>query len=154
MTYSSLAQGLLTGLLTAETQFGVGDQRPTTVLFQPDHYARCLHAVAQLRPIAAQYGKTVAQIALNWLLTRPGVSAALVGARTVGEIEENAGAVGFALAEDDLAAVDRIGRTVMDTLPAYPDMFGTWRRWELQQRRYERSGRLPSEPEATGNAPT
>jgi myo-inositol catabolism protein IolS len=142
MTYSSLAQGLLTGLLTAETEFAAGDQRPTTMLFQPDHYARCLHAVAQLRPIAARYGKTVAQLALNWLLAQPGVSVALVGARTVGEIEENAGAVGWALAADDLAAVDRIGRTVTDALPPYPDMFGTWRGWDLQQRRYERSGRL------------
>ena len=153
MTYSSLAQGLLTGLLTSATEFLPGDQRPTTVLFQPAHYARCLEAVAQLRPIAAQYGKTVAQVALNWLVARPGVSAALVGARTVGEIEENTGAVGWALAADDLAAVDRIGREVVDALPAYPDMFGNWRRWELQQRRYERSGRLPTEPETTENAP-
>ncbi|MEN9933992.1 MAG: hypothetical protein RLZZ387_571 [Chloroflexota bacterium] len=148
MTYSSLAQGLLTGHLTSETAFSAGDQRPTTVLFQPDHYARCLEAVAQLRPIAARYGKTVAQIALNWLVAQPGVSAALVGARTVLEIEENAGAVGWALAADDLALVDRIGRSVMDALPAYPDMFGNWRRWDLQQRRYERSGRLPSEADA------
>jgi aryl-alcohol dehydrogenase-like predicted oxidoreductase len=48
-------------------------------------------------------------------------------------------------AETQFAVVDRISRTVMDALPAYPDMFGTWRRWELQQRRYQRSGRLPSE---------
>ena len=123
------------------------------MLFQPEHYARCLHAVAQLRPIAAQYGKSVAQVALNWLVAQPGVSAALVGARTVEEIEENSGAVGWVLTANDLAAVDHIGRTVMDALPAYPDMFGTWRRWELQQRRYERSGRLPSEQGTTGNAP-
>lgn len=145
MTYSSLAQGLLTGSLTNKTTFSAGDQRPTTVLFQSEHYARCLEAVEQLRPIAAQYHKTVAQVALNWLVTRPGVSTALVGARTVAEIEENAGAVGWSLAPDDLAEVDRIGRTVVDSLPAYPDMFGNWNRWELQQRRYERSGRLPPE---------
>jgi len=152
MTYSSLAQGLLTGLLTAETVFSSGDQRPTTVLFQGEHYARCLQAVAQLRAIASQYGKTVAQVALNWLVARQGVSTALVGARTVGEIEENTGAIGWSLAADDLVAVDRIGRTVMDALPAYPDMFGNWRRWELQQRRYQRSGRLPSEQGPTENA--
>jgi hypothetical protein len=65
---------------------------------------------------------------------------------------KNTGAIGWALAADDLAAVDRISRTVMDALPAYPDMFGTWRRWELQQRRYERSGRLPSKQGTTENA--
>jgi aryl-alcohol dehydrogenase-like predicted oxidoreductase len=123
------------------------------MLFQPEHYARCLDAVAQLRPIAARYGKTVAQVALNWLVARPGVSTALVGARSVVEIEENSGAVGWALAAEDRAEVDRIGRRVVDALPAYPDMFGNWRRWELQQRRYERSGRLPHEHEAPGNVP-
>ncbi|MFO7170068.1 MAG: aldo/keto reductase [Chloroflexota bacterium] len=148
MTYSSLAQGLLTGHLTSETVFPPGDQRPTTVLFQPEHYARCLEAVAQLRPIAERYGKSVAQVALNWLVAQPGVSTALVGARTVREIEENAGAVGWTLAADDLALVDRIGRGVTDALPPYPDMFGNWRRWELQQRRYERIGRLPPEDES------
>jgi hypothetical protein len=40
---------------------------------------------------------------------------------------------------------------VMAALPAYPDMFGTWRRWELQKRRYERNGRLLAEPKAPGN---
>ena len=153
MTYSSLAQGLLTGLLSTETEFPAGDQRPTTMLFQPEHYARCLDAVAQLRPIAARYGKTVAQVALNWLVARPGVSTALVGARSVVEIEENSGAVGWALAAEDRTEVDRIGHQVVDALPAYPDMFGNWRRWELQQRRYERSGRLPHEHEAPGDVP-
>ncbi len=42
MTYSSLAQGLLTGTLTRETPFAEGDNRPTTVLFQEAHYERCL----------------------------------------------------------------------------------------------------------------
>ena len=153
MTYSSLAQGLLTGLLDEETEFAVGDQRPTTVLFQPDHYARCLEAVAQVRSIAARYGKTVAQVALNWLVAQPGVSTALVGARTVGEIEENSGAVGWALGAEDLAEVDRIGLRVLAGLPTYPDMFGNWRRWELQQRRYERSGRVPDEHGAAGSVP-
>lgn len=148
MAYSSLAQGLLTGKLNAETEFPAGDQRPTTVLFQPDHYRRCLDAVEQLRPIAARYGKTVSQVALNWLVGRPGVSTALVGARTVAEIEENSAAVGWALAAEDLAEVDRIGHRVMEGLAAYPDMFGNWRRWELQQRRYQRSGRLPDEHQA------
>ncbi len=145
MTYSSLAQGLLTGTLTAETEFGPGDNRPSTVLFQPEHYGRCLAAVERLRPVADKYGKTVAQVALTWLTGRPGVSAALLGARTPAEIEENAGGVGWAMTDDDLAAVDGYGRVVTDGLLQYPDMFRNWQRWELQRRRYERSGRLPVE---------
>ena len=156
MTYSSLAQGLLTGTLTGETQFGEGDNRPTTVLFQPENYRRCLDAVEQLRPIAAKYGKTVAQLAIAWITRRPGISTALLGARTVAEIEENAGGVGWSLSDEDLALVDGYGRAVAETLPAYPDMFHNWRRSELQRRRYERSGRLPVErqdPDRRGGYP-
>lgn len=83
MAYSALAQGLLTGDLSADTVFPPGDNRPTTVLFQPEAYSACLAAVEALRPIAAQAGISVPQLALAWLRRRPGLSCALVGARTV-----------------------------------------------------------------------
>lgn len=144
MTYSSLAQGLLTGTLTRDTQFPEGDNRPGTVLFQRDHFDRCLDAVERLRPAAAKYGKTLAQLAINWVIGRPGVSTALLGARTVAEIEENAGGVGWKLAPADLAEIDAATRAVFEALPAYPDMFRQWERNDLQRRRYERAGRIPT----------
>lgn len=142
MAYSGLAQGLLTGDLTRETTFAAGDQRPTTVLFQPGVYERCLDAVEELRPIAARAGLTVPQLAAAWLLSRPGVSTVLVGARTVAEIEEN---VGGAVTVDpgELAAADAATRTVFESLPKVPDMFQNWENWELQRRRYEQTGQLP-----------
>lgn len=143
MAYSGLAQGLLTGNLSAQTTFASGDNRPTTVLFQPGIYERCLEAVARLRPIAAGAGLTVAQLAVAWLIGRPGVSTALVGARTVAEIEENVvGAVGH-VDETDMAAADAVTREVFETLPRVPDMFQNWENWELQRRRYEQTGQLP-----------
>lgn len=147
MAYSGLAQGLLTGELTRETKFAPGDQRPTTVLFQPGTYERCLDAVEELKPIAARAGLTVAQLAAAWLLSRPGVSTVLVGARTVAEIEEN---VGGATTVDpaELAAADAVTRAVFETLPKVPDMFQNWENWELQRRRYEQTGQLP----VTGDA--
>lgn len=145
MTYSSLAQGLLTGTLTRATRFAAGDKRPTTVLFQPEHYDRCLDAVARMRPIAAKYGKTLAQAAIAWVTARPGVSTALLGARTPAELEENVGGVGWAMAEEDLALLDGYARAATEGLPPAPDMFHTWRHSDLQRRRYERSGRLPRE---------
>ncbi len=145
MTYSSLAQGLLTGALTRETKFAEGDNRPTTVLFQPEHYSRCLDAVDKLKPVAAKYGKTLAQLAIYWVVSRPGVSTALLGARTVREIEENAGGVGWQMDPADLALIDGYTRAVFEALPVVPDMFQNWQRWDLQRRRYERSGRLPGQ---------
>lgn len=145
MTYSSLAQGLLTGALTSETKFAEGDARPTTVLFQPEHYARSLNAVDDLKAVAAKHGKTIAQLAINWVIGRPGVSTSLLGARTVREIEENAGGIGWQLSADDLAAVDSRARAVFEALPVVPDMFQNWQRWDLQRRRYQKEGRMPEE---------
>lgn len=146
MTYSSLAQGLLTGTLRRDMTFAPGDNRPTTVLFQPENFGRCLDAVEKLRPIAAKYGKTVAQLAVNWVTTRPGVSTSLLGARTIPEIEENVGGVDFTLSPADLAAADAGPREVWESLPELPDMFQNWERWDLQRRRYVQANRLPSGP--------
>lgn len=144
MTYSSLAQGLLTGMLRREMQLPDGDRRPGTAMFQPAHYGVCLDVVEQVRPIAAKHGKTVAQTALAWLAAQPGVSSTLVGARTVAEIEEDVGAAGWKLEPEDLAEIDRLGRSVTDDYPPYPDIFRNWLGWDLQRRRYEAQGRVPA----------
>jgi myo-inositol catabolism protein IolS len=144
MAYSGLAQGLLTGNLSAETTFPAGDQRPTTVLFQPGTYERCLEVVDALRPIAARVGLTVPQLAIAWLLGRPGVSTALVGARTVPEIEENVAGTNRQVGAEEMAAADAATREVFESLPRVPDMFQNWENWELQRRRYERDGQFPA----------
>ncbi len=144
MAYSGLAQGLLTGTFTPRTTFATGDKRPTTVLFQPAVYERCLEAVEALRPIAARFDLTVAQVAIAWLLARPGVSTALVGARTVPEIEENVVGATRQMSAEAMAAADAVTRVVFESLPRVPDMFQNWENWELQRRRYERDGQFPA----------
>lgn len=124
--YSGLAQGLLTGTLSRDTGFAEGDERRTTVLFQPGTYERALDAVEGLRPIAAKYGKTVAQLAIQWLTSRPGVSSPLLGARTVGEMEENADSVGWTISKEDVATLDRLTAPIWDEIADKGDMFGYW----------------------------
>ncbi len=128
MPYSGLAQGLLTGTLSRDTVFVEGDDRRTTVLFQPGAYEHALDVVERLRPIAAKYGKTVPQLAVQWLTSQPGVSSPLLGARTVAEIEENLGSIGWTIAEDDLAAIDRLTSPVWAAIADKGDMFGYWAR--------------------------
>ena len=144
MAYSGLAQGLLTGNLTSDTTFPEGDKRPTTVLFQPGAYEPCLAAIEALRPIAERAGLTVPQLAIAWLLGRPGVSTALVGARTVPEIEENVFGATQQVSAEEMAAADAATREVFESLPRVPDMFQNWENWELQRRRYERDGQFPA----------
>ena len=57
--------------------------------------------------VAAESGKTVAQVALNWLLTRPTVSTVIVGARTEEQLKQNLGAVGWSLSASQIATLDK-----------------------------------------------
>ena len=137
--YSGLAQGLLTGTLSRDTKFVEGDERRTTVLFQPGTYERAIDAVEGLRAIATRYGKTVAQLAIQWLTSRPGVSSPLLGGRTVKEMEENAGSVGWKISADDIAAIDRLTGPVWVEIADKGDMFGYW----AARRREEQAASAP-----------
>lgn len=125
--YAGLAQGLLTGTLRPDTTWREGDQRPVTVLFQPGVYEQAIAAVERLRPIAESHGRTLAQLAIAWLTSRPGVSSPLLGARTVAEIEDNVAGAGWTLNADDAAAVDAATLPVWDRVKDEEDMFGYWK---------------------------
>jgi aryl-alcohol dehydrogenase-like predicted oxidoreductase len=63
--------------------------------------------------IAAETGKTVAQISLNWLLRRPTVAAVIVGADDEAQLEQNLGALGWELDDDQVAALDAASSTAL-----------------------------------------
>lgn len=80
----------------------------------PDEYLfRVLDAVDE---VAAETGKTVPQIALNWLLQRPTVSTVLIGARNEEQLRQNLGAVGWNLTPEQMAKLDAASAV----RPAYP----------------------------------
>jgi aryl-alcohol dehydrogenase-like predicted oxidoreductase len=66
--------------------------------------------------IAKETGKTVPQIALNWLLQRPTVSTLIIGARNEEQLRANLGAVGWKLTPEQIAKLD----AASDTPPTYP----------------------------------
>jgi aryl-alcohol dehydrogenase-like predicted oxidoreductase len=61
------------------------------------------NVIDTLLAVAEEVDKTPAQVALNWLLRRPGVTAPIIGARTMAHLEDNLGATGWALSEDQMA---------------------------------------------------
>lgn len=61
-------------------------------------------------------GKTITQVALNWLLTRPSVANVVVGARDETQLLQNLGMVGWTLSADDVAKLDAASYEV----PVYP----------------------------------
>jgi aryl-alcohol dehydrogenase-like predicted oxidoreductase len=70
-----------------------------------------------LDAISAETGKTVAQVALNWLLQRPTVANVLIGARDEDQLNENVGAVGWNLSAEQVARLDAVSET--DTIYPY-----------------------------------
>jgi aryl-alcohol dehydrogenase-like predicted oxidoreductase len=62
--------------------------------------------VDALDEVAAEVGKTVPQVALNWLLQRPTVSSVIIGARNEEQLRQNLGAVGWNLTTDQVAKLD------------------------------------------------
>jgi aryl-alcohol dehydrogenase-like predicted oxidoreductase len=69
-----------------------------------------------LEQVAADTGKTYAQISLNWVLSRPGVCSAIFGARNEQQLRDNLGAVGWQLTPEQIAVLDRAS----EQQPAYP----------------------------------
>ncbi len=66
--------------------------------------------------IARETGKSVTQIALNWLLQRPTVASLIIGARNETQLSENFGAIGWALTADQVQRLDKASRVI----PTYP----------------------------------
>ncbi len=75
--------------------------------------------VDALDAIAQETGKTVPQIALNWLLQRPTVSTVVIGARTEAQLRQNLGAVGWNLTPEQVARLDAASRRDIG-YPYYP----------------------------------
>jgi len=119
LAYSPMAQGLLTGKFGPDHQFAKGDHRAGNRLFEPDHFARAQQALSELRPLAAQYRISLGQLALAWIIAQPNCCA-IAGARNADQAVQNAAAGDVKLSEEDLAAMDRIGRTVTDHLDDNP----------------------------------
>ncbi len=116
MAYGSLAHGLLTGTMTADTKFETNDWRRDTAtrswtgapIFEGENFLKNLKKVDALKEFASLKGKTVAQLALAWVLSNPIISVALVGIRNPSEIQENVVAADWVLNESEKETIRSI----------------------------------------------
>jgi len=90
--YWTLMKGLLAGQIARDHQFDVGDSRPGYEIFQGEQRRRAHDVIDRLWRIAQQYHTTVANLSIGWAVSQPGVTAALVGAKTPAQIRETAAA--------------------------------------------------------------
>ncbi len=110
IVYSPMQKGLLTGKVTRDWIEGLpeSDHRTRDSRFQPPQLDPNLQLVEGLRAIAEAAGRTLPQLAIAWTLRRPEVTAAIVGARRPGQIEETAQAADWELSEAEIEAIDEL----------------------------------------------
>jgi len=129
LVWSPLGWGRLTGRIRRETGIprdsrlnsqlvvDIGPQVPEELLY---------NVVDAIDEIAKETGKTVPQIALNWVLRRPTVSTAIIGARNEQQLRQNLGAIGWSLTAGQIAKLDAASETPL----AYP----YWHQRQFEER--------------------
>ncbi len=108
VAYSPMQKGMLTGKFSAErvANLAPDDHRCRDRNFLEPKLSANLKLVQGLRPIAQRNGLTLAQLAIAWVLRRPEVTAAIVGARQPAQITETIKAAEGSLGDEDLAEIE------------------------------------------------
>lgn len=109
LVWSPLGWGRLTGKLRRGQPLPEGSRLHQTAAFGPPiNDDQLFRIVDVLSGIANETGKTIPQVAINWLLQRPSVSSVIIGARNEEQLHQNLGAVGWTLTPDQVAQLDAV----------------------------------------------
>ena len=120
VVWSPLGWGRLTGKIRRGQPLPEGSRLHDTASFAPPvDEERLYRVVDALDAVAAETGKRVPQVALNWLLQRPTVSTVLIGARNEQQLRQNLEAVGWNLSREQVAQLDAAS-AVTPPYPYYP----------------------------------
>ena len=112
IVWSPLGWGRLTGRIRRGAPLPELSRLHTTADAGPPIDDERLFAIVDvLDEIASETGKSIPQLALNWLLTRPTVSSVIIGARTESQLADNLGAAGWRLDADQVARLDAVSGT-------------------------------------------
>ncbi|MEX2463503.1 MAG: aldo/keto reductase [Balneolaceae bacterium] len=106
LAYSPLQRGLLTGKMNPGHSFGEGDTRANEFYFTDENIRRTNDFLNKIKPIADRKKATLAQLVIQWTLHQPGITIALVGARTPEQSIQNAKAMNLILEQEDIEFIN------------------------------------------------
>lgn len=109
LAYSPLAQGLLTGKYTPDSSEKPTGARRLDTRFSKEGLQKIAPVISLLRQLGEKHDRTVAQVALNWLIAQGNV-VAIAGAKTAAQVRQNAGALGWKLTDDEIAQLEQVTR--------------------------------------------
>ena len=105
LAYSPLHHGLLSGRISPDREFKEGDLRRGHASFTPENLKKTGLFLDRIRPIAERRKLTISQLVIAWTVAQPGVTHALVGARTAQQAAENARAGDVTLDPGELESI-------------------------------------------------
>lgn len=112
VVWSPLGWGRLTGKVRRGVPIPESSRLRSTAIYGPPVIDEYLYRVVDaLDNVATETGKTIPQIAINWLIQRPTVASVIVGARNVMQLRDNLGALGWALSPDQVRRLDEASAT-------------------------------------------
>ena len=114
--WSPMAGGALSGKITRKNPPAPGSRSANMDFVVSAKSEHLFNVVDVLHEIAQETGKSVPQVALNWVLNKPSVSSIVIGARNEEQLVQNFGAVGWKLSEAQVAKLDKVS----ETKPIYP----------------------------------
>lgn len=115
MVWSPLAGGILSGKFSRDAQGPEGARR-SNFDFPPVDKEHAFTMVDAMREIGAAHGVSVARVALAWVLSRPFVTCAIVGAKTLEQLDDNLAAADLTLSPEEIAKLDALSALA----PEYP----------------------------------
>lgn len=117
VTFSPLVQGILSGKYSIDTDTEQLDDRKRITLFRDKWFGKALVIAEGVKYMAKKYGKTPSQIAINWVLSQNGINSVVISAKNASQLLDNCGALGWQFEQEDLDYLDKLTRTLTDSLP-------------------------------------
>ena len=122
-SYSSLAQGLLTGKMPERPAFAPDDSRPNTVFYDAAVWPHVYAAIDRMKEIATAAGQPLHHLALQWLVESAKVERVLVGARTIEQLHDNLAAFEQPAAVQTHAPLQQVSDDVHAHIPDIGNIF-------------------------------
>jgi myo-inositol catabolism protein IolS len=123
VTYSSLAEGILTGKFRRELDFPQGDHRKYTVLFEKEVWPGVFDAVDRLKKVADEVNRPLSHCALRWLLSQEGVVSVLAGCRTPQQVTDNVRSLEGTIERNIFDRMTEISDRLAQTIPDAGNIF-------------------------------